>query len=148
MTDSNMTEGNKGLPAKAYEVGYGKPPEKKRFQPGQSGNPRGRPKKPRSIRDRFARELERKIAVREGDKVRKIPKIDLWVRRIIADAIKGDHRASRILLEMRSASDEEIARGVAEQNIEELNTADQEILDRHLAKLTRMAGKTDADGSD
>jgi hypothetical protein len=27
-----------------YEVGYAKPPVKTRFAPGQSGNPRGRPK--------------------------------------------------------------------------------------------------------
>jgi len=27
-----------------YDVGYGKPPAHSRFKPGQSGNPRGRPK--------------------------------------------------------------------------------------------------------
>ena len=27
------------------KVGYGKPPKHSRFQPGRSGNPRGRPKK-------------------------------------------------------------------------------------------------------
>lgn len=31
-------------PASDYEVGYGKPPQQTRFKPGQSGNPRGRPK--------------------------------------------------------------------------------------------------------
>ena len=28
----------------SYEVGYAKPPAATRFKPGQSGNPRGRPK--------------------------------------------------------------------------------------------------------
>jgi len=28
-----------------YEVGYGKPPKSRRFQPGVSGNPKGRPKR-------------------------------------------------------------------------------------------------------
>ena len=28
-----------------YDIGYGKPPEDTRFKKGQSGNPRGRPKK-------------------------------------------------------------------------------------------------------
>ncbi len=28
-----------------YEIGYGKPPRSRSFQPGVSGNPRGRPKK-------------------------------------------------------------------------------------------------------
>ena len=131
----------------SYEIGYGRPPEKTRFRPGRSGNPRGRPKKPKSIREKFERELERKVAVREDGRVKKIPKIDLWVRCVIADAIKGNHRASRILIEMRAASDEEIAKGVAEKSIEKLNAEDQEILDRHFAKLTSTAGKTGADGS-
>jgi hypothetical protein len=29
-----------------YEIGYAKPPERTRWKKGQSGNPRGRPKKP------------------------------------------------------------------------------------------------------
>ena len=33
------------LPTRAnYRIGYGKPPKESRFQPGQSGNPRGRPR--------------------------------------------------------------------------------------------------------
>lgn len=79
---------------KTYEVGYGKPPKEARFRPGHSGNPRGRPKKPKSIRERFERELARKVAVREDGRVKKIPKIDLWVRRVIADAMTLIRRAA------------------------------------------------------
>ena len=31
-----------------YEVGYKKPPKSGQFQPGKSGNPKGRPKKPQT----------------------------------------------------------------------------------------------------
>ena len=31
-------------PSAGYDIGYGKPPEHSRFQKGQSGNPKGRPK--------------------------------------------------------------------------------------------------------
>ena len=129
-----------------YEVGYGKPPKETRFRPGRSGNPRGRPKKPKSIREKFERELARKVAIREDGRIRKIPKIDLWVRRVIADAIKGSHQASRILIEMRSASDDEIARGIAEQSIGELNAGDLEILDRYLARVDLSARNAKDDG--
>ncbi len=131
---------------KTYEVGYGRPPRATRFQPGRSGNPHGRPKKPKSIREKFERELARKVAVREDGRVKKIPKIDLWVRRVIADAIKGSHPASRILIEMRSASDDEIAQGITEQTIEELTDEDRAILDRHLAQLTTDAGTAEHGG--
>ena len=130
----------------SYKVGYGRPPEKTRFRPGRSGNPRGRPKKPKSIREKFERELARKVAIREDGRVRKIPKIDLWVRRVIADAIKGSHQASRILIEMRSASDDEIAQGIAEQTIEELTAEDLEILDRYLARVDLGARNAKDDG--
>jgi hypothetical protein len=30
--------------SKEYEIGYKKPPRKNQFKPGQSGNPKGRPK--------------------------------------------------------------------------------------------------------
>jgi len=143
-----MSKNEKDHASASYEVGYGRPPKETRFQPGRSGNRLGRPKKPKSIQERFERELARKVAVREDGRVRKIMKIDLWVRRIIADAIKSDHRASRILIEMRSTSDDEIAHGIAEQTIEELTAEDREILDRHLALLTTDAGTAEHGGGE
>jgi hypothetical protein len=130
-----MSKNKKDHASASYEVGYGRPPRETRFQPGRSGNPRGRPKKPKSIQERFERELARKVAVREDGRVRKIPKIDLWVRRVVADAIKSSHQASRILIEMCSAGDDEIAAGAASEAIEELSPEDREILDRYLAHI-------------
>jgi hypothetical protein len=43
MSDDRGEEGDDGPP---YTVGYGKPPLKSQFQPGQSGNPGGRKKTP------------------------------------------------------------------------------------------------------
>ena len=109
-----MTIDDEAPDEKPYAVGYGKPPQQTRFRPGRSGNQRGRPKKEKSIRERFERELARKVTVREDGRIRKIQTIDIWVRRIIADAIKGDHRASRILIEMRSAAtDGAVRAGIA-----------------------------------
>ena len=107
----------------------------------------GRRKRPKSIQERFDRELRRKVAVREDGKVRKIEKIDLWVRSVIVGAIKGDHRASRILVNMLAASDEEIARGVAEQTLEDLTAEDRDILERHLAQLSTAAASDENETS-
>ena len=35
---------------KPYRVGYGRPPLASRFKPNQSGNPKGRPRRPLSLR--------------------------------------------------------------------------------------------------
>ena len=63
-------------PPASYEVGYAKPPVETRFKPGQSGNPRGRPKgaknKPQHIstdtlHDIILSEAYRKVTITEGN---------------------------------------------------------------------------------
>src|SRR5207237_8691001 len=49
-------------------VGYGRPPSPSRFKPGQSGNPRGRPKGQRNLLSDLRDELAEKIRIREGDR--------------------------------------------------------------------------------
>lgn len=52
----------------SYDVGYGKPPVASRFKPGQSGNPRGRPKNARNVRTLLAAALAQRITIREGER--------------------------------------------------------------------------------
>ena len=48
---------------KDYTIGYGRPPAAHRFKPGQSGNPRGRPKSRKNF-DTMVREIvNRKVPV-------------------------------------------------------------------------------------
>ncbi len=47
-------------------IGYGRPPLHSRFKPGESGNPRGRPKGAASFKSDLLEELSETIAVREG----------------------------------------------------------------------------------
>ena len=44
------------------KVGYGRPPVRTRFKPGQSGNPRGRPKGSKSIDQVLRQALERRVS--------------------------------------------------------------------------------------
>lgn len=45
MSGSNEENVSKALAARpGYDVGYAKPPVGTRFKPGQSGNPKGRPR--------------------------------------------------------------------------------------------------------
>ncbi len=50
MTESADDPAHASTEAADYEVGYCRPPLATRFRPGQSGNPRGRPKGSRNLR--------------------------------------------------------------------------------------------------
>ena len=87
-----------------YKVGYKKPPEETRFKPGQSGNPKGRPKGAKSIATLLADILEEKITLREGDRVRRVSKAQAMLLAQTQKAIKGDTRAFDAVLKL-TASD-------------------------------------------
>lgn len=81
-----------------YEVGYGRPPEHTRFQPGQSGNPRGRPKKSKELNSLIRSELEKTIVVMEDGCEKRITKREALVTQIVNRAIKGDVKPLQIVI--------------------------------------------------
>jgi Family of unknown function (DUF5681) len=83
-----------------YEVGRGKPPIASRYKPGQSGNPRGRPKGRKNYKTVFKEALNAKITVQEGSKSRRVSKFEATVLRQLQSALKGDHRAAATVFKM------------------------------------------------
>ena len=81
-------------------VGYGRPPVATRFQPGQSGNPRGRPRGTRNLVSDLREELSEKIRIREGGKERFVSKQRAFVKSLVAAAVKGDARATSALVSL------------------------------------------------
>ncbi len=81
-----------------YEVGYKKPPKHTRFQPGRSGNPRGRPKGTKNLKTDLMEELGERIVVREGDRPQKVSKQRALLKSVVNRAIQGDARATAIAL--------------------------------------------------
>jgi hypothetical protein len=99
------------LPA-VQAVGYGQPPAEYRFQKGQSGNPKGRPRgsrsKERPVYDPANRptsrlileEAYRPVAIREGHEVFEIPAIQAVMRAMGVAAMKGNRLAQKNLTEI------------------------------------------------
>jgi len=79
-------------------IGYKQPPKHTRFQPGQSGNPKGRPKHVRNFKTDLREELREVIPVREGGRDMKISKQRAFIKALVAAAIKGDMRATNALV--------------------------------------------------
>ena len=84
--------------SKSRKVGYGKPPLNSRFRPGISGNPAGRPKRPRDLRLDLAKEMARIVTISEHGKPRRLSTQRALVRSLVTLGLDGDRAASQGLL--------------------------------------------------
>jgi hypothetical protein len=81
-----------------YEVGNKKPPKRFQFKPGQSGNPKGRPKRSTSLEARVQKELSKLVTVNKNGKSVKMSKLDVGVTRLVDRFMTGDLKSTAIIL--------------------------------------------------
>lgn len=90
-----------------YDVGYGKPPKEHQFKPGQSGNKNGRPKNSKNVSTIVRNEIEELVVVKENGKARKIPKLQAIIKLASEKALRGDARATKMLVDLWMKLDRE-----------------------------------------
>jgi len=83
---------------KPYEVGYGKPPQNTRFKPGQSGNPKGKPKGAKNLATIVDKAIKERVVVSENGKRRSVTKLEVAVKQLVNKAAIGDPKAMTQLL--------------------------------------------------
>ena len=81
-----------------YDVGFGKPPEHTRFKPGQSGNPKGRPKGSLNLASALNRALKEKVVVVENGRRKSLTKLDVAIKGLVNRAVTGDAKAMQQML--------------------------------------------------
>ena len=100
-------------------VGFKNPPKETRFKKGQSGNPKGRPKKTDDVgpggKDSMTtiilKEGARKVTIREGDETKEIPAIEAVSRAQYLLAIKnGSAYAQKHIIERFDRAEREVRR--------------------------------------
>jgi hypothetical protein len=96
----NSQNGGSGSGSDApYRVGYRRPPSGCRYQPGQTGNPKGRPKGRKNEATITAEILNTKIKVRIGSTVRSMTVLEAMLRGFADRALKGDTKTATFLLD-------------------------------------------------
>lgn len=122
------------------KVGYRSPPVHSRFQPGTSGNAKGRPKAAKNAATLIDTVFAERIPVRENGRTRKISKLEASLTQLANKAASGDIRA--ILAVVALAQSVEARRG-AEQTIAPLDEADRKVLDGLMTRVREQAGVYD-----
>ncbi|WP_273144043.1 DUF5681 domain-containing protein [Oceanicaulis alexandrii] len=74
-------------------VGYANPPKRTQFKKGQSGNPRGRPRRKKSLSTMLDEILYKQVEITEGGRRRKVAAVEALLKRQLAEAMKGDAKA-------------------------------------------------------
>ena len=82
------------------KTGYGNPPKHTQFKPGQSGNPKGRPRGTKNLKTDLEEELGEMIVVREGGNPKTVSKQRAMVKSLTAKAVHGDARAMVIAFDL------------------------------------------------
>lgn len=83
-------------------VGYKVTPKHTRFKPGQSGNPKGRPKKKDqpSWAEVLEKELNTKVPMNVGGKRVMLTKMEVIQKRIVLEAGQGSVKHLKMLLDL------------------------------------------------
>ena len=126
-----------------YKVGRGKPPKEHQFKPGQSGNPKGRPKGARGFKTDLEEALDARISVTKNGKSVKISAQQALIARLMEKALKGDIRALAeiINLTVKHIPDE------PEENMREapLPKSDADIIDRYVQERMKPGAPLEAE---
>jgi hypothetical protein len=143
---NNNPADNSQLPSDASirqgeKIGYGKPPRGHQFKPGQSGNPKGRPKGVKNESTMLHDLLFKKIDVREAGRLRKITVLEAILRRIAEESLKGNTKSAAFLLGRLGA----ISATDTKQN--ELNADEENALSAYLRKMASQI-RNDREGDD
>jgi Family of unknown function (DUF5681) len=120
-----------------HVVGYGHPPKATQFKKGKSGNPRGRPKGSRPVGAILQDILGQKIAVTENGKTRRLPALEVMLRRLANDAMRNEPVALKLMLSLFDRYGESPEAGI---RLDEVLAEDKAILANFLKERPDRPG--------
>ena len=133
--------GRKGGAPKAPEpvIGPGRPPRKTQWKKGgPSPNPRGRPRKDRTllpdVKKAFEQALNKKVSVPRGGRQVLMTRLEIGFEQLLNQFAKGDRHARRDLMDYADKLGVDLSGKQAGQSREALDPSHQAILDAYFAR--------------
>lgn len=96
----------KGNEPTEYEVGYGKPPVHSQFQPGISGNPKGKRKGRKNTKTMIREITFAPIEIQVQGKTQKITAYEAMLMKLRQAALGGDFRSAAQMIQLARSVDE------------------------------------------
>ncbi len=127
-----------------YEIGYGKPPRASQFKPGESGNPRGRPRGSKNFSVLLEEELKQRVTINENGRRRRITKLAAIAKHMVNKSLSGDSRLLQALLNEIRAGE---ARADSAQSSINLDEGDREVIRQIQERLTNPTKEGADNGS-
>jgi replication-associated recombination protein RarA len=100
------------------------------FRKGRSGNPKGRPRKDKTVSAAILKAMNETITATENGRRRRVRKVDAAAKQFANKGAAGDVRAGKIFLDMAARAEEQTAS--APSTSIALTQSDTEILERFL----------------
>ena len=98
--DRGADKSRRSAESHSSAVGYGRPPVAKRFKPGTSGNPKGRPTGAKNLKTLIREAMTASIPIQEGEKTRRVTRLEGVVLRQIQSALRGHDKSAMAVLKM------------------------------------------------
>ena len=115
-----------------YDVGYGRPPVATRFQLGGIGNPKGRPKKEKTVGQDLEEALMIRVRIEENGRSKTMTAQQVILRNLVRAAARGDTRAIHLVFTLRDRYRDSPETTL---NPTDLESEDRKILEEYLAML-------------
>jgi hypothetical protein len=109
---------------------------KGQFAPGQSGNPKGRPKKIRSVDAAVLDAIHEKVVINQNGNRRRVSMVDVAAKQLAKKSAASDLRATKMTLDYAQKAEER--QGETESRKAVMTVSDIEIAARVIERLERV----------
>jgi hypothetical protein len=117
------------------KVGYKQPPRHSRFQRGQSGNPKGRPKGSKNFATVLEKELRSKVLITENGKRKRITKAEAIAKQAVNRAANGDPKATTLIFNEARLREAQSGTAAAPHNESAFSAEDKMVMENILRRI-------------